>query len=40
MPKVSNKMENNPDEQFIIIHSVIETNKEEIKANKQDSDEI
>ena len=32
-------MENNSDEQFIIIKSAIEVNKQEIKSNKQDSDE-
>ena len=36
-------MEKNSDEQFIIMQSVIETNKQEMKsemkANKQDSDE-
>ena len=39
MPKVSNKMENKSDEQFIIMQSVIETNKQEMKDNKKDSDE-
>ena len=39
MPKVSNKMDKNSDEQFIIIQAEIDSNKQEMKANKQDSDE-
>ena len=39
MPKGSNNMDNNSDEQFIIMQSTIESNKQEMKANKQHSDE-
>ena len=39
MPKVSNKMDKNPDEQFIIIKAAIDSNKQEMKSNKKDSDE-
>ena len=39
MPKVTNNMDNNSDEQFIIMQAAIEYNKQEIKANKQDSDD-
>ena len=39
MPKGSNKMENKSDEQFIIMQAVIETNKQEMRDNKKDSDE-
>ena len=39
IPKVSNKTEKNYDEQFIIMKSSIEANKQEMKPNKQDSDE-
>ena len=31
-------MDNNSDEQFIIVHAVIEANKQGLKSNKQDSD--
>ena len=39
MSKLTNKMENIYDEQFIIVQAAIEYNKQEMKANKQDSDE-
>ena len=39
MLKVSNKIEKNSYEQFIIIQAEIDSNKQEMKANKQDSDE-
>ena len=39
MPKVSINMNNNSDEQFIIIEAAIESNKQEMKAKKQESDE-
>ena len=32
-------MENNSDEQFIIMQAAIEANKQDMKSNKQDSDE-
>ena len=34
-----NTIDNNPDEQFIIMQSTIESNKQEMKSNKQESDE-
>ena len=39
MPKLSNNMDNKSYEQFIIIQSTIEANKQEIKYNKQYYDE-
>ena len=39
MPKIRNKMEKNYYEQFIIMKSAIETNKQEMRSNKQYSDE-
>ena len=39
MKKVSNSMDNQSYEQFIIMQATIESNKQEIKINKQDSDE-
>ena len=39
MPKVSNNMDNKSDEQFIIMQAAIETKKQEMRFNKQDSDE-
>ena len=39
MPKGDKNMENKSDEQFIIMKAVIEANKQEMKANNQDSDE-
>ena len=39
MKKVRNKMDNKSDEQFIIIQSVIESNKHYMKSNKEDSDD-
>ena len=39
MPQVANKMENNYDEKFIIMQSADEYNKQEMKSNKQESDE-
>ena len=39
MPKGSNKMDKNSDENFIIIQAAIDSNKQEMKANKQYSDE-
>ena len=37
--KGTNKMDNESDEQFIIMQGKIEANKQEMKSNKQDSDE-
>ena len=39
MPKGSNNMDKNSDENFIIIQAAIDSNKQEMKANKQYSDE-
>ena len=39
MSNLTNKMENIYDEQFIIVQAAIEYNKQEMKANKQESDE-
>ena len=39
MSKGSNKIYNNYDEQFMIMQSEIEANKQEMKSKKQDSDE-
>ena len=39
MPKGSNKMDKNFDEQFIIIKAAIDSNKQEMKSNKKDSDD-
>ena len=39
MPKISNKMYNKSEEQFIIIQASIEANNPDIKSNKQESDE-
>ena len=39
MPKISNKMYNKYEEQFIIIQDSIKANNPDIKSNKQDSDE-
>ena len=39
MPKGSNNMDTNSDGQFIIIQAAIYSKKQEMKANKQDSDE-
>ena len=39
MPKGSNKMYNNSDEQFINMQYIIQSNKQYMKANKQDYDE-
>ena len=39
MPKGSNKMDNKSDEHFIVMKATIESNKKEIKVNKQYSDE-
>ena len=38
MPKLINKTDNKSDEQFIIMKSAIEFNKQEMKSNRQDSD--
>ena len=39
MLKLINKMENKSDNQFIIMKGAIEANKQDMKSNKQDSDE-
>ena len=39
MPQVANKMENNYDEKFIVMKAADEYNKQEMKSNKQESDE-
>ena len=39
MPKLSNNMDNKADEQLIITQSTIEANMQEMKSNKQDSDD-
>ena len=39
MTKGSNKMENNYNEQLIIMQAAIEVNTQDMKANKQESDE-
>ena len=39
MPKLTNKIENKYYEQFIIIKTAIESNKQEMKSKNQDSDE-
>ena len=39
IPKVTNKMENRSDEKFIIMQATIESNKQEMRSNKQDYDE-
>ena len=35
MPKLSNKIDNKYDEQFIVVQTTIEANKQDIKANKK-----
>ena len=39
MPKIGNTIDNKYVEQFIIMKSSIEENKQEMKSNNQDSDE-
>ena len=39
MPKGSNKMDKKSNEQFIIIKAAIDSNKQEMKSNKKDSDD-
>ena len=39
MPKGSNNMENKSDENLIIMQAAIESNKQEVRANKQYYDE-
>ena len=39
MPKGINKMENRSDEHFIIMQAANEVNKQDMKANKKDSDD-
>ena len=38
MSKVSNNINNKPDEQFIFMKYSIESNKKEMKSNKQEYD--
>ena len=38
MPKGSNNMDKNSDENFIIIQTAVDSNKQEMKSNKKDSD--
>ena len=39
MPKGTNNMDNKSDEKFTIMQAAIEANKQEMKSNKQESDE-
>ena len=39
MPKGRNNKDNEPDEQFIITQSTTEVNKQDMKVNKQASDD-